>query len=225
MTYTHILFGLENTLYDADLQLSMARMNAVKAMVAEGLPLNHESLYIMLEQIVKEYGVHFPKHFDILIERLGVKYSPRIIAAGVLAYRETSAVYLKPYPDVQSTLLTLRDKGAKLYLITSGPPVKQWQKILSLNLGHLFHDVFIEERSDIMGGLSKDFLRTVLERFPADKSSVLAVSGLENEISVFKEFDIPSALVIRGASKYSAEKAKDLATYVIESLEKILKIV
>ncbi|MEM3423311.1 MAG: haloacid dehalogenase, partial [Nitrososphaeria archaeon] len=60
MTYTHILFGLENTLYDADLQLSMARMNAVKAMVAEGLPLNHESLYIMLEQIVKEYGVHFP---------------------------------------------------------------------------------------------------------------------------------------------------------------------
>lgn len=225
MTYTHLLFGLENTLYDAELQLSMARMNAVKAMVAEGLPLNHESLYMMLDQIVKEYGVHFPKHFDILVERLGVKYSPRIIAAGVLAYRETSSVYLKPYPDVLSTLVALRDRGAKLYLVTSGPPVKQWQKILSLNLGHIFHEVFVEERSDIMGGLSRDFLKNVLDQLSVEKDSVLAVSGLESEINVFKEFGLPSALVVRGASKYAAERAKPLATYVIESLEKILKIV
>lgn len=225
MIYAHILFGLENTLYDADLQLSMARMNAVKAMIAEGLPLNHESLYMMLEQIVKEYGVHFPKHFDILVERLGVKYSPRIIAAGVLAYRETSNVYLKPYPDVQPTLLALRDKGVKLYLITSGPPVKQWQKILSLNLGHIFHDVFIEERSDIMGGPSKDFLKNVLDQISVNRNSILAVSGLENEINVFKESSIPTVLVMRGASKYSAEKAKHAATYVVESLDKILKIV
>ena len=225
MKFNHILFGLQNTLYDAELQLSMARSSAVKAMIAEGLPLNVESTVMMLEDIVKEYGVHYPRHFDILSEKLGVKFSPRIVAAGVLAYRETSNVYLRPYPDVFGTLISLRDKGAKLYVITSGPPVKQWQKILALNLSHLFHNVFIEERTDIMSGFSKNFLKNVIEQVQTDKEDLLLVSGLASEIDSASELGVASALVLRGIAQYRVDEIKASATYVLGSLDELFKIV
>jgi len=225
MKVNHILFGLQNTLYDAVLQLSMARMSAIKAMIAEGLPLNEESTYMMLEDVVKEYGVHYPRHFDVLSERLGVKFSPRIVAAGVLAYREASNVYLKPYPDVFETLIKLRDKGIRLHVITSGPLVKQWQKILALNLGHLFHEVFIEERTDIMSGFSKGFLGNVIEQLNADRKNLLLVSGIVSEINSVAELDVSSALVLRGSAKYKTEETKASATYTLNSLHELLKIV
>lgn len=225
MKVKHILFGLQNTLYDAEMQLSTARMNAVKAMIAEGLPLNEESTYMMLEDIVKECGVHYPRHFDVLSERLGVKFSPRIVAAGVLAYREASNVYLKPYPDVFGVLIKLRDKGIRLHVITSGPPVKQWQKILALNLGHLFHEVFIEERTDIMSGFSKDFLKNVIDQVQADKNDLLLVSGIVSEINSVAELDVSSALVLRGTAKYKIEESRASSTYTLSSLNEILKMV
>ncbi|MGD0330848.1 MAG: HAD family hydrolase [Nitrososphaeria archaeon] len=225
MKVDHFFFGLQNTLYDTELQLSMARMNAIKAMIAEGLPLNEESTYMMLEDIVKEYGVHYPRHFDVLSERLGVKFTPKIVAAGVLAYREASNVYLKPYPDVFETLISLRDKGSKLYLITSGPSVKQWQKILALQLSHLFHNVFIEERTDVMSGFSKGFLGHIIEQIYVDKKNLLLVSGIASEINSANELGVNSALVLRGAAKYKVEEKRTLATHILSSLSELPKIV
>jgi putative hydrolase of the HAD superfamily len=225
MRFPHLFFGLQNTLYDAELQLSMARASAVRAMIAEGLPLNEESTLMMLEEIVREYGVHYPHHFDVLSERLGVKFSPRIVAAGVLAYREASSLYLKPYPDVFTTLMSLRDRGSKLHMITSGPPVKQWQKILALNVGHLFENVFVEERTDIMGGFSTDFLKNVIEQTKADLNGLLLVSGIAGEVFAASQLGLASAFVPRGAAKYRAEEVKAPATYVLGSLKELLKIV
>ncbi|MGQ9781532.1 MAG: HAD family hydrolase [Nitrososphaeria archaeon] len=224
MKFRHIFFGLQNTLYDAELQLSMARANAVRAMIAEGLPLNEESTLIMLEEIVRQYGVHYPHHFDVLSEKLGVKFPPRIVAAGVLAYREASNLYLKPYPDVFPTLVSLRDRGIKLHIITSGPPVKQWQKILALNVGHLFENVFVEERTDIMSGFSTEFLRNAITQTKADSNSLLLVSGIAGEISVASQLNLACAFILRGAAKYRTEEAKAPATYVFDSLKELIKM-
>jgi len=81
-----ITFDIEDTLYDSSLQMRMARLNAIRAMNEAGLPIDLETGYQMLEGIVKDYGPHYTKHFDKLLERLGLKWNPRVIAAGVLAY-------------------------------------------------------------------------------------------------------------------------------------------
>ena len=86
-----VLFDIDDTLYDTSLQMSMARLNAIKAMSEAGLPTDIETAYRVLEDIVKEFGRHYNKHFDMLLERLGLKWDPRVIAAGVAAYRETSS--------------------------------------------------------------------------------------------------------------------------------------
>jgi len=88
-----------------------------------------------LEEIVNEYGSDYTKHFDELLTRLGLKRNPRVIASGVIAYRETSNAYLKPYPDTIPILLSLRDRAYKIAVVSAGRAVKQWQKTRSARIG------------------------------------------------------------------------------------------
>jgi putative hydrolase of the HAD superfamily len=140
-----VLFDIEDTLYDSSLQMRMARLNAIRAMNEAGLPIDLETGYKILEEIVREYGPHYTKHFDRLLERLGLKWNPRVIAAGVVAYRETSQVYLKPFSDTVPTLIRLRDLGYKLGVVAEGRSVKEWQKLIQLGVDHIFHSVLISE--------------------------------------------------------------------------------
>lgn len=105
-----VIFDIEDTLYDLSLQMRMTRLNAVRAMIGAGLPIDLEIGYKTLEDIANQYGPHYTRHFDNLLERLGLRWNPRVIAAGVVAYRETSEVYLKPFSDTIPTLVKLRDQ-------------------------------------------------------------------------------------------------------------------
>jgi putative hydrolase of the HAD superfamily len=86
-------------------------MSAVRAMRAAGLPIDLETAYRKLEEIANERGPDIIIDFDTLLECLGLKWSPEVIAAGVVAYRATSPIYVMPFPDTVPTLLKLRDTG------------------------------------------------------------------------------------------------------------------
>ena len=116
-------------------------------MKAAGLQIDVETAYRRLEEIANERGPDDTRHFDTLLERLGLKWNPEVIAAGVIAYRATSPVYLTPFPDTLPTLLKLRDAGYKLGVASKGRAVKQWQKLIQLGLEHMFHAVTISEES------------------------------------------------------------------------------
>jgi putative hydrolase of the HAD superfamily len=95
-------------------------MSVVKAMKSAGLPIDVETAYRRLEEIANERGPDDTRHFDTLLERLGLKWNPEVIAAGIVAYRATSPVYLTPFPDTLPTLLKLRDAGYKLGVASKG---------------------------------------------------------------------------------------------------------
>jgi len=65
-------------------------MSAVRAMKAAGLPIDVETAYRKLEEIAKERGPDDTRHFDTLLERLGLKWNPEVMAAGVVAYCATA---------------------------------------------------------------------------------------------------------------------------------------
>jgi len=140
-----VIFDIDDTLFDSSLQMRMTRLNALRAMIEAGLPADLEMAYKTLEEIVAHYGPHYTRHFDGLLERLGLNWNPRVIAAGVVAYRETSEAYLKPFPDTVPTLVRLRDSGYRLGVAAEGLSVKQWQKLIQLGIHHLFHSVAISE--------------------------------------------------------------------------------
>lgn len=140
-----VLFDIDDVLYDASLQLSTARLNAIRAMIEAGLPTDIETTYRVLQDVVERYGSDYNKHFDKLLEQLGLKWDPRVIGAGVAVYRETSSAYLKPYADTIPTLLKLREAGYKVGIVSEGRAVKQWQKLIQLGIQHLFNYVITSE--------------------------------------------------------------------------------
>jgi putative hydrolase of the HAD superfamily len=141
----YIFFDLDDVLYDTTLQYYNARLNAIRAMIEAGLPVDLETGYRILINVIDEQGEYSSQHFDKMLEKLGLAYNSRIVAAGVVAYHDTKLAFLKPYPETISTLLRLRDKGYFLGVLSWGKTIKQWEKLIRLGIQHLFHKVIMFE--------------------------------------------------------------------------------
>ncbi len=218
-----VLFGIDDVLYDATFQTTNARLSAVRAMIQAGLPVDLETGYRTLEEIVKELGSDNTKHFDRLMEKLGLKWNPSVVAAGVVAYRETNPIYLKPYPDTMPTILRLRDLGVKVGCASGGKSVKQWQKLVSLGLQYCFHAVVISE--DL--GLNT-FNKEVIEK----TVNLLGVPGPETfyvgtnpktELAVADDAHLIPVRLRKGDSR-SEKTIESKARHEVDKLSEILEL-
>jgi putative hydrolase of the HAD superfamily len=196
-----VIFGIDDVLYDASLQSSNARLSAVRAMIEAGLPVDVETGYRMLEEIVKELGADNTEHFDRLLEKLGLKWTPEVVAAGVVAYRSTNPVYLKPYPDTVPTLLKLKTEKYKLAAVSEGKSVKQWQKLISLGLQHLF-DTVVTSQDMKLDHMTEAVLKRALEQLEirATNAAFVGVQP-EKEIDVANRAGLVSVRLRKGNSK------------------------
>jgi putative hydrolase of the HAD superfamily len=192
-----LVFAIDDVLYDTSQQLSASRMSAVRAMKSAGLPIDVETAYRKLEEIANERGPDDTRHFDMLLERLGLKWNPEVIAAGVVEYRATSPIYLKPFPDTVSTLLKLRDDGYRLGVASKGRAVKQWQKLIQLGLEHIFHAVTISEETG-SEKLTTDTLSRALEK----------LGNIKPQLSVFVGSDLVSEIAPANAAKMVTVRLK-----------------
>lgn len=220
-----VVFDIDDTLYDASFQMSTARLNAIKAMIEAGLPTNIEVAYRVLEEIVKEFGRHYNRHYDKLLERLGLEWDPRVIAAGVIAYRETSSAYLKPYPDTVSVLLKLRESGYKLGIVSEGRAVKQWQKLIQLGIQHLFHRVVISEQIKEKA-ITPEMFKLLLKDLgvPAEKS-VFVGNQLDTDILCANKVGVVSVRMRKGKRRVEEPKSPDMTPkYEINKLSEIFGV-
>lgn len=225
MKIKSVIFDIEDTLFDYSLQIRMTRLNALRAMIEAGLPIDLESGYNKLKDIVDEYGSHYPRHFDKLLELLGLKWNPAVIAAGVVAYRETSDAYLKPFPETVPVLIKLRDLGYKIAVVSEGRSVKQWQKLIQLGIHHLFHKVLISEDYGTEY-IDKEFFRKCFGELKVKPEEVLYVcSNFKKGIYLGNKSRTNTVRIKKGdlaleKPKLSEEKAK----YEIETLSSIITI-
>ena len=219
-----VVFGIDDVLYDATYQTTNARLSAVRAMIEAGLPVDVETAYRTLEEIVKELGPDNTKHFDKLLERLGLKWNPSVVAAGVVAYRETGPVFLKPYPDTMPTILRLRESGFKVGCASSGKSVKQWQKLVSLGLQHCFHSVVISEDLGLQA-FSKEVIDEVVKRLGADGSETVYIgTNPKAEIRIANEAHVIAVRLLKGDSR-SEKKIEPRPMHEIEKLSEIFQLV
>jgi len=165
-------------------------------MKSAGPPIDIETAYRNLEEIVNERGPDDTRHFDTLLERLGLKWNPEVIAAGVVAYGATSPVYLTPFPDTGPTLLKLRDAGYKLGVASKGRAVKQWQKLIQLGLEHIFHAVTISEETG-----SEKMTTATLQR-------TLEKLGVKPEKAVFVGCDLAQEIAVANTTKMTTVRMK-----------------
>jgi putative hydrolase of the HAD superfamily len=221
-----VLFDIDDTLYDATLQMNTARLNAVKAMIEAGLPVDIETAYEKLENIVMEFGPHYNKHFDRLLERLGIKWNPRVIAAGVIAYRETSAAYLKPYPDTVPVLLKIRESGYLLGAVSEGSSVKQWQKLIQLGVQHLFNSVAISEEIGESEVTIRLFEKILGELNVSPKEAIFVGNKPDSDILSANKLGITTIRMRKG--KFRSSEPTDVRMtpqFEVTKLSEILEII
>ena len=225
MKVESLVFAIDDALYDTSQQLSASRMSAVRAMKSAGLPIDVETAYRKLEEIANERGPDDTRHFDTLLERLGLKWNPEVIAAGVVAYRATSPIYLTPFPDTVPTLLKLRDAGYKLGVASKGRAVKQWQKLIQLGLEHIFHAVTVSEETGSEVFTTDTLAKTLEKVCVKPERAVFIGCDLIREIAIANHANAITVRIKTGANRRSSPRAaEEKPDFEIEKLSELLGI-
>jgi len=216
----HILFDIDDTLFPSTEFSTLARKNAVNAMISMGLDESYAPLSKRLDRIIKQKGSNYEHHFDDLCQSLRVKAPGRFIAAAVAAYHDTKTS-IAPFPRVPRTLMTLRERGYDLYVATQGNSIKQWDKLIRLRIALYFDDVFVSEEIGEQKGPA--FYRKILESLEAKPADAMMVGDREDyDIAPAKAVGIKTARILSG--KHAAVPTKaDLAIDDISGLLSVLK--
>ena len=69
----YILFDIDDTLFPSTEFASLARKNALNAMIGMGLDADYETLDTKLKTIIERRGSNYQHHFDDLCRELGVR--------------------------------------------------------------------------------------------------------------------------------------------------------
>lgn len=169
-----LLFDLDNTLTDFMKMKEASIRSAVESMVDMGLKISAEDAHRRIYEIYGDEGIEFQRVFDQLLQEIYGSVPPKILAAGIVAYRRTRASYLVLYPHVRMTLLELLRRGYKLAVLSDAPALQAWQRLHHLALEHVFRPVVTFEDTGERKPSPKPF-RRALELLEVDASEVLMI--------------------------------------------------
>lgn len=140
-----VFFDIDDTLLDTSTFAKTARKAAIELMVDNGLPLEKDEAYSLLKDIVKEKGSNYDKHFNVLTKKVLGKEDPLLIALGMITYHNVKFSLLRPFPKTNDILIYLKSQGYRLGVISNGITIKQWEKLVRLNLYPFFDEVTTSE--------------------------------------------------------------------------------
>jgi len=209
-------FDLDDTLYNATLLATNARIGGLNKILDCGLKFNLNEAIRLLHEVVREYGSNYSMHYNVLLERM--KNHPeqyelssknftvsKYVAAGVMGYHDVKVKELRPFPDVKDVLGRFNNLGYSLILISDGIAIKQYEKLIRMELLQYFKEVFISEEI----GLEKpnvDFYKKCLNMTGVIPSEALYVGDrLDHDIIPAKKLGMHTVLVHRGG-KYDPYK-------------------
>nr|MDO8133441.1 HAD family hydrolase [Candidatus Njordarchaeum guaymaensis] len=223
MKVKSLLFGINDTLYDASLQLYMARINAVKAMLEAGVPTDFESTFNALKSAVAAHGDNFDRHFDVALERLGVKRTDRVVAAAIAAYHDTKFAFLRPFPETVPALLSLRDKKYCIGVVSYGKPVKEWEKLVRLGLQHLFHQVTVNVGDKLLPEDFKEILKLLNSK---PEETIFVGARTQKEIKAANQSGVVSVRMRRGELRTEEPSTSDcIPKFEIKKLSEIFQVI
>jgi putative hydrolase of the HAD superfamily len=144
-----IIFDLDNTLTDFMRMKDAAIEAAIDGMLDAGLALPKDRIHARIWEVYNREGIEYQSVFDRVLEAELGHIDPKILAAGIVAYRRARASTLVTYPHVQYTLLGLAKRGFKLAVVSDAPRNQAWLRLASLSLHNLFdHVVTFEDTGE-----------------------------------------------------------------------------
>lgn len=114
-------------------------------MIDAGLEQPQEEIVQRIWRIYDERGYEHQTVFDDLLENMFGKIDHKILASGIVAYRQAREASLVTYPHVSSTLIELTKMGFKLAVVSDAPTREAWLRLCYLKLHHVFDAVVTYE--------------------------------------------------------------------------------
>ncbi|MDR1819135.1 MAG: TIGR02253 family HAD-type hydrolase [Methanobrevibacter sp.] len=140
-----VFFDIDDTLLDTSNFAKSARKSAIRMMVDNGLPISFDEAYSLLKEVISQKGSNYDKHFDVLTKTVLGEKNSMLIALGMITYHNIKFALLRPFPKATDILIYLRSKGYRLGVISNGLTIKQWEKLVRLNLHNFFDEVITSE--------------------------------------------------------------------------------
>lgn len=175
-----VFFDIDDTLYDTSGFARLARKAALNVMIDAGLPLSNDEAYKLLREIITEYGSNYDKHFNILTKRVFGEEKPLLIALGMITYHNVKFALLRLFPQTTRTLIYLKKQGYDLGVISNGITIKQWEKLIRLDLHHFFDHVITSEEAGVEKPDKKIF-EVAMEKMGADAEESVMIGNKFSE--------------------------------------------
>jgi len=80
------------------------------------------------------------------LEKIG-EPNPKILAAGIVAYRKEKMKHVQTYPQVVPTLNEIKKRGYKIGIVTDADTLQGWIRLTELGLENMF-DAVVTRDSD-----------------------------------------------------------------------------
>jgi putative hydrolase of the HAD superfamily len=216
-----VIFDLDNTLIDFWKMKNVACEAALRAMIKKGLKAPFKSSHKKLMETYLRTGLDSDTAFSEFLKEQAGQVDTRMLAAGINAYLKTKSKFLKPYPNVASTLKKLKQRGLKLVIVTDAPRLKGHQRLDSIGVDSYFdHVVGFEDTGEHKP--SKLPFRAAVQKLGLKPEEILMVGdSIHRDIAPAKKIGMTSAL-----AKYGRiEKEKGKADFELNDIAEILKIV
>ena len=223
-----IIFDLDNTLVDFMKMKDDAVKAAVKAMIDAGLRISKEEANEKIYRIYKDEGIEFQEVFDRFLQESCGEINPKVLAAGIVAYRKAREAALVLYPHVNLTLVELIKRGLKLAVLSDAPRKQAWLRLCYLNLQHIFDVVVTYEDTGKRKPCPEPFEK-VLELLGAKPDEAMMVGDWpERDMTGASQLGIRTIYAKYGDTYVRYDDGADAkvpnADYTVDDINELLEI-
>jgi len=217
-----VIFDLDNTLIDFMKMKKEACRSALKAMIKKGLKVPLESGYKKLMETYIRTGIDSNTGFEEFLKEAG-RYDTKILAAGINEYLKVKNKFLKPYPNVKTTLKKLKKRGLKLAIVTDAPRLKAYQRLVAMGIDDYFDFVIGFEDTGKEKASQLPF-KVAIERLKIKPENIMMVSdSISRDLIGARKLGMTTTLAKYGQVWKETEKGKP--DFEINDISEILNLI
>ncbi len=140
----------------------------------------------------------------------------------MVTYHNVKFALLRPFPETMNILIYLKNKGYKLGVISNGITIKQWEKLVRLDIHYFFEEVITSEEVGSEKPEKKIF-EEALNRMNCKAENSIMV-GNKSEIDIIGAVNAGMSAILVNSDDSHIITKKMLDTSNIEIIDNIGEI-
>jgi len=223
-----IIFDIDNTLIDFVERKKLVIIESVKAMIDAGLDEDFKKLHKEFSDFYWKNGIENQKIFEKFLKSKYNKVDYRVLARAIVTYRAANNGLLRSYPGAKTVLITLKERGFKLAVLSDAPRVEAYIRLCVAGLDDFFDVILTKDDVKRTKPNSRGF-KMAAKRLKVNLDECAMVGdNLSRDISGTKQLGMRTVLAKYGLvqdhsdNQIKAQEAQ--ADFVAERIQDLIDI-